>query len=156
MEARRAGAVAGSNTALASHTLALTTTPRTPPARLADTAARVLHAGRVVALAFEAAAVAPRALRAYAGSSGLVTARSLVALTLAMTRGCPPAGVAVAQACLWVTLSVGAASAGGLTELAPVVGLALAHTSGWFTLAMWMAGAGLTTVVAPVLAWTAC
>lgn len=61
----------------------------------------------------------------------------------------------MAQARLWVALSVGAAGAGVLTELAPVVGLALAHTGGRFALASWMAGAGLTTVVAPVLAWTA-
>lgn len=73
-----------------------------------------------------------------------------------MTRGCPPAGVAVAQAGIGVALSVGAAVAGDLAELAPVVGLALAHTSGRFALATRMAGAGLTTVVAPVLAWTAC
>lgn len=156
IESRRAGAVAGSNAALASHTLALTATLWTPPALLADAAARVLQAGRGVALAIEAAAVAPQARRAYAGSSGLVAARSWVALTWATTRGCPPAGVAVAQARLWVTASVGAAVAGELTELAPVVGLALAHTSGWFTLPTWMAGAVLTTVVAPVLAWTAC
>lgn len=156
LEARRAGAVAGSNAALASHTLALTTTLGTPPALLADAAAGILHTGRGVALAIEAAAVAPQARRAYTGSSGLVTACCWVALTWATTCGCPPARVAVAQACLWVTLSMGAAGAGELTELAPVVGLALAHTGGWFTLATWMAGAGLTTVVAPVLAWTAC
>lgn len=74
MEARRAGTVARSNAALASHTLALTTALRTPPARQADAAAGVLHAGRGVAVATEAAAAAPPARRAYTGSSGLVTA----------------------------------------------------------------------------------
>lgn len=87
MEARRAGAVAGSNAALASHTLALTTTLRTPPALQADAAARVLHAGRGVAVAAETAAAAPPARRAYAGSSVPVTARRWVALAWATTRG---------------------------------------------------------------------
>lgn len=61
----------------------------------------------------------------------------------------------MAQARLWVALSVGAAGAGELTEPAPVVRLALAITRGRFALATWMTGAGLTTVVAPVLSWTA-
>lgn len=80
MEARRAGTVARSNAALASHTLALTTALWTPPARQADAAAGVLHAGRGVAVATEAAATAPPARRAYTGSSGLVTACGWVAL----------------------------------------------------------------------------
>lgn len=66
--------MAGSHTALASHTLAPTTALRAPPAWQADAAAGLLHAGRSVAFATEAAAAAPPAGRAYAGSSGLVTA----------------------------------------------------------------------------------
>lgn len=61
MEARRTGAVARSNAALASHTLALTTTLRTPPAWQADAAAGLLHAGRGVTVATEAATAAPPA-----------------------------------------------------------------------------------------------
>lgn len=75
LEARRAGAVAGSNAALSSHTLAPATTLWTPPALQAGATAGVLKAGRGMAVATEAAAVAPPARRAYAGSSDLVTAR---------------------------------------------------------------------------------
>lgn len=85
LEARRAGAVAGSNTALSSHTLTPATALWTPPALQAGATAGVLDAGRGMAVATEAAAVAPPARRAYAGSSGLVTARCWVALARATT-----------------------------------------------------------------------
>lgn len=87
IEARRAGTMARSNTALASNTLAPVITLRTPPARQAGTVARVLHTGRVVTAALEAAAAAPPSRWAQAGSSGLVTACCWVALAWATTRG---------------------------------------------------------------------
>lgn len=107
-------------------------------------------------VALEAAAAAPPPGWTQTGSGGLVTARYWLALARTKTRGCPPAGIAVAQACLWVAMSVGAAGAGKLTESAPVVRLTVAHTSGWLTLATRMARAGLTAVMAPVLAWAGC
>lgn len=147
--------MAGSNAALASHTLAPLVTLRTPPALQAAAVARVLITGRVVTSALEAAAAAPPARRAQAGSVVLVTARYWVALARTVTRRRPPAGIAVARACLWVAPSVGAAVAGEFTATTPVVRLALAHTSVRLTLAIGMARAGLPAVRAPVLAWAA-
>lgn len=151
-EAGWAGALARGGAAVAAQALASLPALGTPPARPAGAAAGVLHAGRAVTGAAEAAAATPPARLTQTEAISLLTARCCwVALAWAATRGGPPARVAAARACGGVAMSVGAAGARKLTVGPPVVGLALALAGDWLTLAMHMAGAALTAVGAPVL-----
>lgn len=142
---------------MAEITNAAAITGRTPPAMLALTGPCVLLARGHIAVASQAAPLAPEAFVTQAASCGLVTSGSgKVALTGFGASGRPPALLTGAVAIDRVTFPMTSTFAAVLAQVAPAVGQARAHTSDWVTEPMRVTGTDLSTIRPPKFRRTSC
>lgn len=142
---------------MAEITITTAVTGRTPPATNALTDPCALLARGHVAVASQAALLAPVALITQAAACGLVTGGCAgVALTGFGASGRPPALLTGAVAVERVTFPMTYTFAAVLAQVAPAVRQARALTRNWVTEPMRVTGAKLTTIRPPKFTRTAC
>lgn len=138
-------------------TITTAVTGWTPPAVQTLTLPCALQAGGHVAVASQAALLAPVALVTQAAACGLVTGGcSEVALTDFGASGCPPALLTSAVAIDRVTFPMTCTFAAVLAQVAPAVRQARALTCDWVTEPMRVTGTKLTTIRPPKFRRTTC
>lgn len=142
---------------MAEITNATAVTGWTPPAMQALTDLCVLLARGHIAVAFQAALLAPVAAVTQAASCGLVTSGfAKLALTGFGASRCPPALLACAVAIDRVAFPMTSTIAAVLAQVAPAVRQARAHTSDWVTEPMRVTGTELSTIRPPKFRRTSC
>lgn len=142
---------------MAEITNATAITGRTPPAMLTLTGPCALLARGHIAVASQAALLAPVAFITQAVSRGLVTCGcGKFALTGFGASGRPPALLTGAVAIDRVTFPMTSTFAAVLAQAAPAVGQARALTSDWVTEPMRVTGTELSTIRPPKFRRTSC